>query len=180
MKPAQDSHTLLQLPVYASMVDRFGWADADPLVKLIDAAGCIPAKRHLGADLDPVTAWLDPIRFYCPVRSWEVFCVEASLTRRWSTSMETQLDLSAWNFRTSEERSVGQTYMVTVARADKAQAKASPEAIPELGPTGCEDEADARKRWRQEYGALLKTAHTLPLSEQSLVILKRSMSPSRL
>ena len=114
-KSADESAYRLQVPMYNNLVGAYQRVDAGEILKLVDIAGCIPVKRHLGADLDPVTASIDRLDFISPVYPWEILSLDARMTRVWKTSMESRVVVTAWNFRTDETRLVAKAYVVAVA-----------------------------------------------------------------
>jgi acyl-CoA hydrolase len=152
-KTADSSAFQLQVPISSETANEHGRVDAGYILKLIDVAGCIPAKRHLGPLLDPVTASLDRMDFYAPVHPWEICSLDAKMTRVWKTSMETRVVVTAWNFRTSQTRLIATAYMVTVAVKNHGGEKVGANAIPLLQAITPEDKmlqhsADVRKQYR--------------------------------
>jgi acyl-CoA hydrolase len=154
-KTADESAFRLQVPLFNSMVGVKGSVAIAEILKLIDIAGCIPVKRHLGADLDPVTASIDRLDFIAPVYPWEILSLDARITRVWKTSMESRVVVTAWNFRTDETRLVANAYVVAVATSEQGKGKADTSKIPHLLAITPEDKmlqrsADLRKDYRQQ------------------------------
>jgi len=154
-KTADESAYRLQVPMFNGMalLGTQGRIGAGEILKLIDIAGCIPAKRHLGANLDPVTASIDRLDFTAPVYPWEMLCLDARITRVWRTSMESRVVVTTWNFRTDETRLVGKAYVLAVGTSNRGKGKADPMAIPDLIEITPEDQlmkisADRRKAYR--------------------------------
>ncbi|XVJ51601.1 MAG: acyl-CoA thioesterase [Vampirovibrio sp.] len=172
-KIADESAFRLQVPLFNSMVGIHGSVPVGELLKLIDIAGCIPVKRHLGANLNPVTASIDRLDFIAPVFPWEILSLDARMTRVWKTSMESRVVVTAWNFRTDETRLVATAYVVAVATSEQGQGKADANCIPALLPITPEDQllqrsADLRKTYRQEE-LLQTTWHPIVGSEASAI-----------
>jgi acyl-CoA hydrolase len=154
-KSGDDSAYRLQVPMYNTMVGVEQRIAAGEILKLIDIAGCIPVKRHLGAELDPVTASIDRLDFISPVRPWEILSLDARMTRVWKTSMESRVVVTAWNFRTDETRLVAKAYVVAVATSQRGMGKADFRDIPDLCIITPEDQllqhsAELRKEYRQQ------------------------------
>jgi acyl-CoA hydrolase len=154
-KIADESAFRLQVPLFNSMVGVHGSVAIAEILKLIDVAGCIPVKRHLGAELDPVTASIDRLDFISPVYPWEILSLDARMTRVWKTSMESRVVVTAWNFRTDETRLVANAYVVAVATSEQGKSKADASKIPHLLAITPEDKmlqrsADLRKDYRQQ------------------------------
>lgn len=152
-KTAEETGYTLRVPVYSSMTDERGRIKPEVVLKLIDVAGCVPVKRHLGPNLDPVTASIDRMDFWAPVYPWEILILDSRLTRVWSTSMESRVVVTAWSFRTGETRAIASAYMVTVAMQNHASIKALPEQIAPLKAITPEDKllrhcSDVRKEYR--------------------------------
>jgi acyl-CoA hydrolase len=143
----------LKVPIFSENANEHGRVEAGYILKLIDVAGCIPAKRHLGPTLDPVTASLDRMDFYASVQPWDICVLDAKMTRVWKTSMETRVVVTAWDFRTSEIRLIATAYMVTVGVKNRGNSKISANEMPLLPTITPEDKllqhsADVRKQYR--------------------------------
>jgi acyl-CoA hydrolase len=151
---ADASATCLRVPVTAAMACPLrGTMHPGELLKLIDVAGCVPAKRHLANVGDPVTASLDRINYHAPVHAWDVVNLDARLTRVWRTSMETRVVVTAWSFRTGEQRLVATAYLVAVAMQPQGRGKLNAEAIAPLQAITPEDHwlshsAEQRRQFR--------------------------------
>ncbi|MCX5921255.1 MAG: hypothetical protein NTW61_08070 [Candidatus Melainabacteria bacterium] len=152
-RTSESSAYQLQVPIFSEIANEHGRVEAGYILKLIDVAGCIPAKRHLGPEFDPVTASLDRMDFYAPVNPWEICLLDAKMTRVWKTSMETRVVVTAWDFRTSEIRLIATAYMVTVGVKNQGTEKISVDEMPLLQAITPEDKmlqhsADVRKQYR--------------------------------
>ncbi|MEB3205727.1 MAG: hotdog domain-containing protein [Vampirovibrionales bacterium] len=149
---ADASAFTLRVPAYPSYSDGSGLVRASTVLKLIDIAGAITTKRHVGPDLTVVTAMLDRTNFINPVKPWDVITVDSRLTRVWQTSMECQVTVHSWNFQTDETLPVATSYLVYVGVGLRGQ-KLEKHAIAGLR---CETDdekalaasADARKEMR--------------------------------
>jgi acyl-CoA hydrolase len=180
-KTADDTRYTLRVPIYSSMTDDQGRILPGVLLKLIDVAGCVPAKRHLGKVLDPMTASIDRMDFYAPIYPWEIVILNSRLTRVWRTSIESRVVVTAWSFRSDEMRSIATAYMVTVAVKDQGRAKALPEEIAPLKPIAPEDRllmrsADLRKEYRSFERSRTPFVPLVP-EEDHPVILEAVMTP---
>lgn len=137
-QPPQVSHSCastaytLNVPMYSDLVTSQGIVGADAILKLIDVAGCIPSKRHLGDHLDPVTACIDGMTFFAPVYPWNILSLDARITQVWGTSMETRVVVTAWDFRQNTTTLIAVAYVVTVATAERGAKKADKSHIPAL------------------------------------------------
>jgi acyl-CoA hydrolase len=154
-KSADESAYRLQVPMYNNTLGAQHRVAAGEILKLIDIAGCIPVKRHLGANLDPVTASIDRLDFISPVHPWEILSLDARMTRVWNTSMESRVVVTAWNFRSDITRLVAKAYVVAVATSERGKAKADGRYVPELYCITPEDQllqhsAEVRKEYRQQ------------------------------
>jgi acyl-CoA hydrolase len=178
-KPSSETQCLLQVPVFPTMTDEQGILRPDEFLKLVDLAGCMPPKRHLGANLDPVTASIDHMDFLAPTYAWDILVLDSRLTRVWRTSMESRVVVTAWSFRTGEQRAiVGSAYMVTVATTGMASELANPQDIPALLPITPEDNllqvsADERKQHRSLEKE--RAERVLIRSDENPMVLSRLM-----
>jgi acyl-CoA hydrolase len=153
-KIADVSATILRVPIYPAMLDAQGWVQPDVVLKLIDVAGCIPPKQHMGPSLDPVTASIEHMDFLAPAYAWDVLVLDSRITRVWKTSMESRVVVSAWSFRTGEQRTIAYAYLITVATKNSASMRASADEVPPLRIITPEDKllvasADLRKKNRE-------------------------------
>jgi acyl-CoA hydrolase len=152
IRTADETAFTLRVPAYPSYSESSGLVRASTVLKLIDIAGAITTKRHVGPDLTVVTAMLDRTNFINPVKPWDIITVESRLTRVWQTSMECQVTVHSWNFQTDETLPVATSYLVYVGVGQRGQ-KLDSQSIPRLR---CETEperalvasADARKDMR--------------------------------
>jgi acyl-CoA hydrolase len=148
--------TQLQVPVTAAMTNTAtGIMQPAELLKLIDVAGCVPAKRHLGTGADPVTASLDRMNYHAPVHAWDIVMLDARMTQVWRTSMETRVVVTAWSFRTGEHRLIATAYLVAVAMQAGGQGKLPAQCVAPLLPITPEDHwlrhsAERRRSFRRE------------------------------
>ncbi len=113
---------------------------AGNLLYLMDEVGSVVSLRH--AKKPTVTACLDRMAFYTPIRRGDLLHFYAKITRVWRSSME----ISVKTIVESIDGSLGHSttsYMVFVAMGEKG-----PERIPPID--GGDPEADRRKELRKE------------------------------
>lgn len=178
--PATLTQSILQTPILPTMTDENHILRPDEFLKLVDVAGCIPVKRHLGPTMDPVTASIDHMDFLAPTYAWDVLVLDSRITRVWRTSIETRIVATAWSFRTGEQRAVvGSAYMVAVATEEHASKRANADLIPPLLSITPEDKllevsADKRKHYRTVEK---QSAERLPIrSDENPMMLTRPMT----
>lgn len=177
-KTAAESRDFLKVPAYPEMINELGHVKAGHVLKLIDIGGSLPAKRHLGANNVVVTASVDRTNFINPIRRWELITLDSRLTRTWKSSMETQVKVSAWNFRTGETRPIATAHLVFVA-LDANRKKIQ---VPPLVPTSLQDvrlakAADLRKENRMKE-VRENPDPAIDLQTDNPIVLERSMSPN--
>jgi acyl-CoA hydrolase len=178
-KTADQSREIIKVPAYPEYINELGHVKAGHVLKLIDIAGSIPPKKHLGKENVVVTASLDRTNFINPIRRWEMITLESRLTQAWNSSMETQVVVSAWNFQTGETRPIATAYLVFVA-LDKHHKKIQ---APELVPTSLEDyrlaqAAELRKLNRKKEG---KVTPELPIDSatDNPIVMEWQMTPNQ-
>lgn len=177
-KTASATKEVLKVPAYPSYLNELGHVKAGDMLKLIDIAGSIPAKKHLGANNVVVTASVDRTNFINPIKRWEMIQLESRMTKAWNTSMETQVNVSAWNFQTGETRPIATAHLVFVA-LDKQHQKTQ---APELVPVSLEDfrlaqAAELRKANRAQEGKQTPS-NPIDLTNDNPIVLERSMTPN--
>jgi acyl-CoA hydrolase len=175
-KTALESRDFLKVPAYPEYMNELGHVKAGHVLKLIDIAGSLPAKKHLGPTHVVVTASVDRTNFINPIQRWEIITLESRLSKVWKSSLETQVKVSAWNFLTGKTRPIATAYLVMVA-LDKDRKKIQ---APELIPASYEDAqlaeaAELRKKNRQ---AEFRETPEIPIDEKTdePVILERVMT----
>jgi acyl-CoA hydrolase len=177
-KTASSTKEVLKVPAYPSYLNELGHVKAGDMLKLIDIAGSIPAKKHLGSNNVVVTASVDRTNFINPIKRWEMIQLESRMTKAWNTSMETQVNVSAWNFQTGETRPIATAHLVFVA-LDKQHQKTQ---APELVPVSLEDfrlaqAAELRKANRAKEGKETPS-NPINLIADNPIVLERAMTPN--
>lgn len=175
-KTLQDSRHALELPAFPEKVNEYGFVKAGHILKLIDITGAITTMKHIGLGKLVVTASLDRMNFIHPVRCWEMIHLESRMTQVWHSSLEVQVKVSSWNFRTGTRRSVAEAYLVFVV-LDKDRRKV---VAPPLVKMTAEDmllaqAADLRKEIRSREGRELPFWPIEP--NESPVIVEQLMTP---
>ena len=134
--------TQLVLPVHINSLDTiFGGT----IMSWIDIAAAISAQRHCNREV--VTASIDQLSFYAPVKKGWVVNLKAKVNFISRTSMEVGVQVTAENPRTNEFFHTSSAYL-TIAALDY---HGKPTAVPELV---LETDAD-RKRF--EEGKIRRT-----------------------
>lgn len=173
-KTPQESQEHLRVPAFPHNINALGHVKAGHMLKLIDIAGSMAAKKHLGKEKYVVTASLDRTDFRKPVRAWEFIQIESRLTQVWHTSMEAQVSVTAWNMFTEELKTVATAHLVFVG-LDGDRQKLSAEAIPGLTLETDEDRklaeaADLRKKNREHEGKELPMVAIDPATDAPVVV----------
>lgn len=99
------------------------------LMHLMDIAMAISAGRHSG--LICVTASVDQIDFFHPVKLGEVVVLKASVNRVFNTSMEAGVKVYAENLKSGTYIHTNSAYMTFVGLNAEGKSAASPQIIPE-------------------------------------------------
>jgi len=86
------------------------------VMHLLDLAGAIAANRHCRRPV--VTVSVDSVRFLHPVKVGEVMLFDAVVTRAFTTSMETQVEVHSENLRTGERTRTCSAFLTFVAIQD--------------------------------------------------------------
>ncbi len=97
------------------------------IMKLIDTAAGVVAKRHAGCNV--VTASIDRLDFHNPVYVGDVVFFKASINYVGNTSMEVGVRVEAENPITGEVRHTASAYLTFVALDEKGKPKKVPKLI---------------------------------------------------
>lgn len=98
------------------------------VMHLLDMAGAIAATRHCRQPL--VTVSVDSVHFLHPVKVGEVMLLEAVVTRAFTTSMETWVQVHSENLQTGERRKTCSAFLTFVAIRDGKPVPVNP-LVPE-------------------------------------------------
>ncbi len=117
--------TMSQL-VLPQQAGRAGFAHGGEIMKLMDTAAGTAALRHAHTDL--VTARVDGINFYRPIKIWNLVTINAFLTFVGRSSMEVRVDVFSEDVVKEERVHALSAYFVMVSVDDKGR----PAEVPPL------------------------------------------------
>jgi acyl-CoA hydrolase len=130
------------------------------LMHWVDIAAALSAQRH--SNRISVTASVDEMSFFLPVKLGQVVRLRASVNRAFHTSMEVGVHVDVEDFRTGDIRHVSSAYLTFVAIDEFGRSARVPEIHPETPEeTQRYEEAEARR------------AHRLKMREESAKLEKR-------
>lgn len=173
-----ESRDYLRVPAYPEYMNALGHMKAGHVLKLIDIAGSISAKKYLGNNNVVVTASVDRTDFINPVRRWELITLESKLTQVWKTSMEAQITVSAWSFQTNETRDIATAYLVFVALDNhRHKTQVPPLRFETEAESQLAQAADIRKKLRTQEGKQLPIMPIDP-ADDNPVCIERLMTPN--
>jgi acyl-CoA hydrolase len=128
--------TQLVLPIHTNSLDTiFGGT----IMSWIDIAAAISAQRHCNRDV--VTASMDQMSFYAPVKKGWVVNLKAKVNYVSKTSMEVGVKVEAENPKTGEHFHTSSAYMTFVA----LDSNGKPSQVPSLTLETAED----KRRYEQ-------------------------------
>lgn len=105
---------------------RAGFAHGGEIMKLMDMAAGTAALRHAHADL--VTARVEGIDFYRPIKIWNLVTIDAFLTFVGRSSMEVRVDVFCEDVIKEDKVHALSAYFIMVAVDDKGK----PTEVPPL------------------------------------------------
>ncbi|UZJ54816.1 hypothetical protein CBS101457_004136 [Exobasidium rhododendri] len=102
---------------------------AGALLKLIDVAAGVAARRHAGTSC--VTISVDAVLFLKPIHLGDLIHLSASVNRAWGTSMEIGVKVMKSDEHSLTQEYVSHSYLtfVAISHGQKATRKASPSSI---------------------------------------------------
>jgi acyl-CoA hydrolase len=167
----RNGRAILRVPAYPEHLNDMGRVRAGYVLKLVDICGVLPALGYLGQGSRVVTACLDETTFAQPIRQWEIITLESRISRVWSTSLETQVRISAWNFHTHQTRFVSEAYLVYVALDERRKKRSIDQAaLPQDAESAdLAEAADRRKALRQQEQTALPPIFIQP-DDQPMVV----------
>ncbi len=138
-KPVNDSITFMSQVMLPNDANTMGNVHGGVIMKLIDNAGGVAAKRH--ARTNVVTASIDRLDFHRPCYVGDLLTLKAGVNLAGRTSMEVGVRAEAENTLTGEIRHIASAYLTFVA-LDKS---GKPTPIPPIMP-----QTDEQKRRTSE------------------------------
>ncbi len=138
-----DSHVSMSQLMLPSDANPNGHVHGGTVLKLIDSAAGVAAKRHCRKKV--VTARLDEMSFLHPVLIGNVLTVKASVNATWRTSLEVGVRVEAEDLETGATWHVASAYLVFVALGDDDR----PTAVPPVTAVSTEEQRrsdDAQRR----------------------------------
>ena len=122
-KTASASYTTMNELVLPNDTNTYGDLMGGRLMYWMDIAAYLSAAKHCNSGA--MTASVDNISFKTPIKLGNVICIEAKVTRAFTTSME--IHLKVWNQNTIEQTRVlsNEAYFTFVALDAQKQPKKS-------------------------------------------------------
>ncbi len=112
------------------------------LMEWMDIAAAVSAQRH--SNRICVTAGVDELAFFHPIRLGEVVTLRASVNRAFGTSMEVGVNVVTENQLTGERKTSNTAYLTFVAVDEHNLPARVPGILPQSG--------DERRRYREALG----------------------------
>ena len=148
---AHSTVTLAQM-IWPDMAGRAGFAHGGEIMKLMDGAAGVAAVKH--CHRDSVTARVDGINFYQPIRLYDFVTLNARLTFVGRSSMEVLVEVWAENIaRETKERALT-AHFIMVAVDETGR----PAEVPPLIVTSDEEKAlweQGKRRYQACKGDIL-------------------------
>lgn len=128
-RPVRDSQSEMNEIVLPNDVNPLGTLLGGRLMHWIDLAGALAAHRHSRNHV--VTASIDHLDFWVPVRVGDVVILRSSVNRVFHTSMEVGVTVWVENYLEDECKHVSSAYLTFVAVDTDGKRIAVPAVIPE-------------------------------------------------
>jgi acyl-CoA hydrolase len=128
-RKAQDSFTTMNELVLPNDTNTFGDLMGGKLMYWMDIAAYLSASKHCNSAA--MTASVDNLSFKTPIRLGNVICIEAIVTRAFTTSMEIHLKVWNQNMILQTRELSNEAFFTFVALDENKKPKKVPEVIPE-------------------------------------------------
>ena len=128
-KKIQDSQVIMRYEAIPPDANPSGNVHGGTIMKLIDAAAGVVAKRHCRNNV--VTARVDNLQFLSPVYIGNLITVKASLNYTGRTSMEIGVRVESEDLLTGKITHTNSSYVTMVAIDKKGKPTLIPQVIPE-------------------------------------------------
>lgn len=148
-KPVSESVTIISMVMLPNDANTMGNVHGGVIMKAIDNAGGVAAKRHARANV--VTASIDRLDFHNPCYVADVLTLRASVNYAGKTSMEVGVRAEAEDIISGEVRHIASAYLTFVSLDRERKPRAVPGIEPESElETKRYREAEERRRKRLE------------------------------
>ena len=127
-KPVRNSQVEMTELVLPNDTNQLGNLLGGRLMQWMDIAAAIAAQRH--SNRVCVTASVDSLHFFQPIRLGEVVTLRASVNRAFGTSMEIGVHVATEDLLTGNRRTANSAYLTFVALDDKRVPISVSAAIP--------------------------------------------------
>ena len=128
-RKAKDSFITMNELVLPNDTNTFGDLMGGKLMYWMDIAAYLSAAKHCNSGA--MTASVDNISFKTPIKLGNVICIEAKVTRAFTTSMEIHLKVWNQNMITQSKELSNEAYFTFVALDENKKPKVVPAVIPE-------------------------------------------------
>jgi uncharacterized protein (TIGR00369 family) len=146
-KPTKDSITVVSHLMMPSHANSAGFVHGGTILKLVDTVSYICASRHAGQRC--VTASIDKVNFWKPIKVGELVTLYASVNYVGKTSIEVGVRVEAENLRTGKKIHTNSCYVTMVAVNEKGKPTNAPKVIPQTTEEKSRyKEAEQRKKLR--------------------------------
>ncbi|KAJ1556964.1 hypothetical protein HK096_009845, partial [Nowakowskiella sp. JEL0078] len=107
------SRTLMTEMLRSEHTDSRGLAYGGSILAWVDVCAGVSAKRHSGKPC--VTASVDGVHFFSPVKLGDIVVLRGAVNRAWRTSLEVEVRVEAEDMLTGKKRYCCQAYLTFVA-----------------------------------------------------------------
>jgi len=130
--------TMSQL-ILPHQAGRAGYAHGGEILKVMDTAAGVVAVRH--AHTEVVTARVEGVNFYCPIKVTNLVIIDAFLTFVGRSTMEVRVEVTREDIIKEEKTQALTAYFIMVALDDRGK----PTEVPPLILSSGEE----KERWEQ-------------------------------
>jgi acyl-CoA hydrolase len=143
-RTVEHSATTISQLILPHQAGRAGYAHGGEIMKLMDTAAGAAALRHCHTDL--VTARVEGINFYRPIKVWNLVTINAYLTFVGRSTMEVRVEVFSEDILKEEKVHALTAYFIIVALDDKGK----PTEVPPL-IISSEKEKELWEKGKQRY-----------------------------
>lgn len=148
-KPVKSSITTMSQLMRPANANLAGFVHGGDILKLVDIIAYICSSRHSGKRC--VTASIDKVNFWSPVKIGELVNLYASINHTGNTSMEVGVRVEAENLLTCKKRHTNSCYVTMVAVDNKNKPTKVPKIIPQTPEQKTRyTQAEARRKLRKK------------------------------
>ncbi|OUM69065.1 hypothetical protein PIROE2DRAFT_19766 [Piromyces sp. E2] len=146
-KSVKSSKTKISQLLTPNQANELGFASGGQILSWIDACAGITSKRH--AVYKCVTASVDSVHFFNPIKVGDIATLTSKVNRTWNTSMEVAVTVCSENLLSGVKKPCCQAYLTFVGVGNNGRPTPVPKVVPVTEHEKIEYERADIRKWKR-------------------------------